>query len=112
MFIYEMLPRIRILCEEPPEQLRAADQHSQKDIEMPGAVTPHASTNNTSRLIPVTKWNEHYEWPPVGGLRHLVFHAKTNGFHTVIRHVGRRVLIDEQAFFDWVNRQNQTGGTQ
>jgi len=59
-----------------------------------------------SRLIPLTKWNEYHEWPPIGGLRHLVFHAKANGFAKVIRKVGRRVLIDEDAFFEWV----QAGG--
>ncbi len=55
------------------------------------------------RLIPVTKWNQHHEWPPPGGLRHLIFYANTNGFDRVIRRVGRRVLIDEAAFFQWVD---------
>jgi len=40
----------------------------------------------------------------------LVFHEKKNGFQAVIKRVGGRVLIDEQAFFDWVDEQNQTGG--
>lgn len=58
------------------------------------------------RLIPLTEWPKHHEWPPLGGLRHLVFNAQTNGFDRVIRRVGRRVLIDEQAFFEWVDEQN------
>ncbi|HRS96309.1 MAG TPA: hypothetical protein P5179_13655 [Candidatus Latescibacteria bacterium] len=62
------------------------------------------------RLIPLTKWNEYHPWPPPGGLRWLVFHEKKNGFQAVIKRVGGRVLIDEQAFFDWVDEQNQTGG--
>lgn len=57
------------------------------------------------RLIPVTAWNEFHPWPPVGGLRHLVFHAKQNGFEQVVRRAGRRVLIDEAAFFRWVSQQ-------
>lgn len=60
----------------------------------------------STRLIPLTQWNDHHKWPPRGGLRHLVFHEETNGFSTVIRRVGRRVLIDEQAFFAWVEAQN------
>ena len=56
----------------------------------------------TTRLIPVPEWNEHHSWPPVGGLRHLIFHAKEKGFDKVVRRVGRRVLIDEAAFFQWV----------
>lgn len=57
------------------------------------------------RLIPVSSWSLHHAWPPLGGLRHLIFHASTNGFSAAIRRVGRRVLIDEKAFFDWVNSQ-------
>ena len=60
-----------------------------------------------TRLIPVTKWNDHHEWPPKGGLRHLIFNAKSNGFDKVVKRAGRRVLIDEAAFFEWVNSQNQ-----
>ena len=59
-----------------------------------------------SRLIPVTKWNEYHQWPPLGGLRHLIFHADKNGFDKVIKRCGRRVLIDEVAFFSWMEAQN------
>ncbi len=63
---------------------------------------PSPGETPTKRLIPVPKWNQHHEWPPQGGLRHLIFYANTNGFDRVIRRVGRRVLIDEEAFFQWV----------
>jgi len=26
-----------------------------------------------TRLIPLTDWPKHHPWPPLGGLRHLVF---------------------------------------
>ena len=58
-----------------------------------------------TRLIPLTRWPDHHPWPPLGGLRHLVFHARSNGFDAVIRRVGRRVLIDEAEFFRWVEQQ-------
>jgi hypothetical protein len=54
------------------------------------------------RLIPVTEWNKYHSWPPIGGLRHLIFYGNQNGFNHCIRRVGRRVLIDEAAFFEWV----------
>jgi hypothetical protein len=57
-----------------------------------------------TRLFTVQQWPQHHPYPPVGGLRHLIFHAKQNGFDAVIRRIGRRVLIDEQAFFAWVAR--------
>ena len=62
-----------------------------------------------SRLIPVTDWPKHHAWPPVGGLRHIIFNAASNGFSPAIKRVGRRVLIDERAFFEIVDKQN--GGT-
>jgi hypothetical protein len=64
--------------------------------------------NQPSRqLIPVPEWNQHYSWPPQGGLRHLIFNEKTNGFASAFKRVGRRVLIDEAEFFACVDRQNQ-----
>ncbi len=58
------------------------------------------------KLIPLTQWNQHHSFPPQGGLRHLVFHSQTNGFDKCIRRVGRRILIDEGAYFAWVDDQN------
>ncbi|MCU7870735.1 MAG: hypothetical protein KZQ98_19770 [Candidatus Thiodiazotropha sp. (ex Lucinoma borealis)] len=60
----------------------------------------------TNRLIPVKKWNDHFEWPPIGGLRHIIFHADTNGFSPAIKRVGRRVLIDHEKFWKIVDEQN------
>jgi hypothetical protein len=66
---------------------------------MDTAAHPH------SRLIPVTDWNKYHPYPPIGGIRHLIFHAKENGFDQVIRRVGRRILLSEQDFFYWVDQQ-------
>lgn len=59
-----------------------------------------------TRLIPANEWNEHHVWPPPGGLRHLIFHAKRTGFDRCIKRVRRRVLIDEAAFFAWVDEES------
>jgi hypothetical protein len=64
----------------------------------------HAPRNST-QLIPANEWPKSHAWPPIGGLRHLIFHAKTNGFDAVIRRIGRRVLIDECAFFEWIEEE-------
>lgn len=68
--------------------------------------TDHKSTT----LIPLTEWPKHHAWPPLGGLRYLVFNADKNGFSSVIRRVGKRVLISEPEFFEWVEKQNQSRG--
>lgn len=60
------------------------------------------------RLIPINDWPQYHPWPSISGLRYFIFHANTNGFHKVIRRVGRRVLIKESAFFDWVDEQNNS----
>jgi len=60
---------------------------------------------NPTRLIPVNRWCDYHPWPPIGGLRYLISRAVQNGFETVIRRCGRRVLIDEAAFFDWVAKR-------
>lgn len=59
------------------------------------------------RLIPLADWSKFHNWPPTGGLRYLVFNEKTNGFSSVIRRVGKRVLISESDFFEWVENQNK-----
>jgi hypothetical protein len=61
------------------------------------------------RFIPVSKWNNYYSWPPIGGLRHLIFHAETNGFKHVIKRIGRRVLIDRLAYERWIETHNESG---
>jgi hypothetical protein len=62
-------------------------------------------TDSRPRLIPANDWPKYHAWPPIGGLRHLIFHADSNGFNQVVRRAGRRVLIDEAAFFQWVQKE-------
>jgi len=66
------------------------------------------SSTFSTNLIPVPQWNQYHQWPTQSGLRNLIFHAKTNGFNKVIRRIGRRVLIDEAAFFSWVQSQQES----
>ena len=63
--------------------------------------------DHLKRLIPLTEWNKYHMWPPQGGLRHLVFYKDSNGFSAVVRKVRRRVLLDEEEFFKWVENQNK-----
>lgn len=66
--------------------------------------------NVTHRLIPVSKWNEYHPWPTVSALRDYVFKAERIGLTPAIRRVGRRVLINEEAFFAWVDQQGGCNG--
>jgi hypothetical protein len=72
-------------------------------------VTESIPNNKERRLIPITKWNTYHAWPPVGGLRYLAFNAQNNGFNHCLVKVGRRVLIDETRFFEWIDCQKKGG---
>jgi len=63
-------------------------------------------TQPNTRLIPIKKWNEYHDWPPNGGLRHLAFYRKTNGFQKAFKKIGRAMVVDERAFFECVNEQD------
>jgi len=67
-------------------------------------------TDRTStRLLPVALWTRFHPWPSAAGLRWYVFNANENGANAWIRRVGRRVLIDEAAFFAWVKERSGGG---
>lgn len=61
------------------------------------------------RLIPVRKWPDYHPWPSEAGLRNRIFYASENGFDRVIVRVDGRVLIDEDAFFQWVEEHRRRG---
>ena len=76
------------------------------------ATTKKTSQNQTSQLtnqelIPLTKWNDYFDYPTIGTLRQLVYFEDTNGFSKVIRRIGCRIYIKVSAFFDWVEETNR-----
>jgi hypothetical protein len=73
-----------------------------------------SNTNNSinTRLIPLSKWNDHHDYPTVSALRHLVFFEEQNNFSKVLRRLGKRIYIDEKSFFEWVDAQNSSNSPQ
>jgi hypothetical protein len=57
-------------------------------------------------LLTVKQFNQKHPAFPIGGLRFRIFHEETNGMKTagVLVRNGRRVLIDEERFFEWLTR--------
>ena len=41
-----------------------------------------------------------------GSLRWLLFHRQTNGLERAVIKIGRRILIDTDKFFEWLDAQN------
>ncbi len=60
---------------------------------------------STMRFITVRELAEAPGWPTESALRALIFNADRNGLAPAIRRVGRRVLVDVDAFWAWVNNQ-------
>lgn len=63
--------------------------------------------NTKTRLIPIPKWAQYHDWPSANALRFYIANRNNNGFDVAIKRIGRRVLIDENAFFTWVEKQNR-----
>ena len=58
---------------------------------------------NSKEFFAVRQFCEHHAWATEGGIRHLIFHAQENGFHRCIKRLGRRILLDEAAVFEWLS---------
>ena len=55
-------------------------------------------------LSTIKQFSQRHPAFPEGGLRYRIFHSGTNGLSdsgAIIRN-GRRVLIDEERFFEWL----------
>ncbi len=66
---------------------------------------------DTRSLLSVRAFSQKHSSFPEGSLRHLIFHSqprphvKSNGLieAKVLLRVGRKILIDEARFFEWVD---------
>lgn len=59
----------------------------------------------------VKQFSQYHSAFPEGGIRHRIFHADTNGLNksgAIIRN-GRRILINEERWFSWLESQNNQG---
>lgn len=66
-------------------------------------------TQQQPKIIPLSKFNDFFEYPKVSTLRQFVFHNTLNFKNDVLRILGKRLYVDVEAFSIWVNKQ-KTGG--
>lgn len=59
-------------------------------------------------LIPLSKFNEFFPYPTVAALRQYYFYGHKNGFINVVKHIGKRIYIDLNAYRNWVNNNSTT----
>ncbi len=69
-------------------------------------IVPHAQHLAPRRLHTVRQFCQAHPAFTPGSLRWLLFHRQTNGLERAVVHIGRRLLIDEDRFFAWVDEQN------
>lgn len=69
-------------------------------------------SENETKLMTVAQFAVAHPAFSQSALRHLIFDADKNGFRSVIRRIGTKILLSERSFFEWVEKQNTQGGAQ
>ena len=72
---------------------------------------PTATANPSRILLTVRQFCNRNPFITEGGLRFQIFNRQTNGLEksgAIIR-LGRKVLIDEPRYFDWIDSQQNSG---
>ncbi len=67
----------------------------------------HTQRSAPRRLHTVRQFCQAHPAFTPGSLRWLLFHRQTNGLDRAVVHIGRRLLIDEDRFFAWVDAQEK-----
>ncbi len=55
----------------------------------------------------MNQWLEKYQSIPKGGIRHLIFTNRDNFNGKVVKKIGRKILLDEEAFLDFINEHSK-----
>lgn len=65
------------------------------------------TTLNNLDFIPVSKWNDYYQFPSVGAIRQLIFYNRNDFNSKVIRRIGKRIYIKVSNFIDWIENNKE-----
>lgn len=57
-------------------------------------------------LLTVRQMAEKHKAFSEASLRYYIFHENTNGLSKALYRVGRKILINEDLFFSWIDEQN------
>ena len=58
-----------------------------------------------NNLLTVKQFSQKYPAFSEASLRYHIFHENQNGLSKAIVRIGRKILIKEETFFDWVENQ-------
>ena len=68
-------------------------------------MSDNTASRGIRRLIPVSKFNDYHPDPSPAAIRWMIYINK-DGFEECVVRRGRRILIDEEAYFKWLDRQS------
>lgn len=63
-----------------------------------------------TRLLTVSQFVEKHSWATKGGLRGLLFNRRKNGLDAAVVRLGRKLLLDEEQFFQWLESRGREAG--
>jgi hypothetical protein len=98
---------LRALCSKVRDMTSLLDlflAQQSKKIDSAVSRQPAEAKAVQNRFVPLVEWP--HGWPTLGALRHLASRRHKKGLGKVFIKVGKRVVIDEQAFFDWVKEHS------
>ncbi len=61
----------------------------------------------SKNFLSLKQWLEKYPVIPEGGIRHLIFTNKDNFNGRVVKKLGRKILLDEQAFLSYIDEHSK-----
>ena len=61
--------------------------------------------NSRAHFLTVKQLSEKYAFIPAGGIRHLIFTNKNDFNKRVVRKLGRKILINENEFLNFIDEQ-------
>lgn len=66
------------------------------------------STKQEQKIVPLSRFNDYYDFPKVGAIRQMIFKNTKNFKNEVMKYVGARQYVDVQALWAWVDKTNTT----
>ena len=75
-----------------------------KNIQNPSEIITASETGNVEKVLTVDQFILKYKCFTKGGIRSYIFFEDTNGLKksAAIIRIGRKILIDEEKFFNWI----------
>ena len=69
----------------------------------------HHIIDPADRYLTIKQTAQKYKIFPEGGLRHLIFLNKDNFRDKIVKKIGKKVVLDTEAFMNWIAEHSDRG---